>query len=150
VRSHVKIQFVDETWVRDRELAELLFDELYREFGLERDAEWRHAEPCSITAVALGPRGELLGAARLLPEAGERLRQVRQVAVRTQARGAGVGRALMEALEGVAADQGASEVWLNARDCAITFYERLGYRAYGNSFVSELTGIEHVAMRKSL
>jgi len=146
----VRIEHVDESWERDSELADLLYHELYRSFGVSRDAEWRHAENGSVTVVALGSHDELLGTARLLPGAGERSRQVRQVAVSSRVRTAGVGRALMAALEAEAAADGASEVWLNARDTAVAFYKRLGYQTYGGSFVSELTGIEHIAMRKTL
>ncbi len=56
----------------------------------------------------------------------------------------------MSALERTAAGQGASQVWLNARDTAIDFYLRLGYAPFGESFVSELTGIPHIGMRKAL
>jgi predicted GNAT family N-acyltransferase len=144
------VRFVDESWERDAELAAFLYAELYRDFGVGRDAEWRHHEPGSVTAVALGRGGELLGSARLLPASGDRSRQVRQVAVSRVSRESGVGRALMTALEREARKQGAREVVLYARDTAIEFYLRLGYEPYGERFVSELTGIVHQAMRKSL
>lgn len=144
------IELVDESWERDAELAALLYEELYRDFGVPLDAEWRHAEPGSVTVVALGYAGELLGSARLLPEAGDPSRQVRQVVVCRDTREAGIGRALMCALERTAAEQGANLVWLNARDTAIDFYLRLGYEPCGEPFVSELTGIPHIGMRKTL
>jgi predicted GNAT family N-acyltransferase len=53
-------------------------------------------------------------------------------------------------LESRALEEGASEVWLYARDTAIEFYLRLGYEPYGEPFVSELTGIVHIGVRKSL
>jgi predicted GNAT family N-acyltransferase len=146
----LRVDVVDESWERDAELAELLYRELYRDFGVARSAEWRHAEPGSVTLVALDEGGGLLGSARLLPHAGDASRQVRQVTVSRIARGMGVGRALMAAVEEHARTQGAIEIWLNARECAVGFYERLGYERFGNSFVSELTGIPHVAMRKAL
>jgi len=146
----LRIEAVDESWERDAELAAFLFDELYRDFGVCGDDEWRHAQAGSITVVALGAEGKLLGSARLLPGAGEPSRQVRQVAVAPQARDSGVGRALMESLERQAASEGAVEMWLNARDSAIAFYRRLGYEPLGERFTSELTGIVHVAMRKPL
>ncbi len=87
------VELVDESWARDAELAALLYDELYRDFGVPPDAEWRHEESGSVTVVALGRAGELLGSARLLPGAGEPSRQVRQVVVSRTTREAGIGRA---------------------------------------------------------
>jgi len=66
----IVVEWVDAAWERDEELAGLLYNELYRDFGVARDAEWRHSEPGSLTAVALDERGVLVGSARLLPEAG--------------------------------------------------------------------------------
>lgn len=140
--------WVDESWERDAELAQLLYDELYRDFGVAREAEWRHAEPGSLAVVMLDARGGLLGSARLLPVPGAYERQVRQVVVAPQARGTGVGALLMDTIEAKAAEQGATTLWLNARDTAVAFYERRGFTAFGEWFVSELTGIPHIGMKK--
>jgi len=144
------IECVTADWPRTPELLGMLYDVLYRDFGVAEDAAWHHAEPGDVTFVALADDGALLGSARLLGAVGDASRQVRQVAVEPGTRAAGVGRALMSALEARAALEGATEVWLNARDTAIAFYERLGYTAEGPEFVSELTGIPHREMRKPL
>lgn len=146
----IVVEWVDAAWERDEELAGLLYNELYRDFGVARDAEWRHSEPGSLTAVALDERGVLVGSARLLPEAGMARRQVRQVVVAPQARGLGVGSLLMDALEARAAEQGATTLWLYARDTAVAFYRRRGFESHGDWFVSELTGIAHIAMEKAV
>jgi len=75
---------------------------------------------------------------------------VRQVAVSASARRRGIGHALMAELERVAAKTGAPELWLQAREHAFGFYERLGYIPEGEIFVSGLTGIPHRTMRKRL
>lgn len=137
-------------WDRRTELETLIFDELYREFGVDVRGPWWSSEPGSVTAVALAPDGALIGSARLLPPEGAvgTARQVRQVAVAQGKRAAGVGRELMSAVEGRARDEGASGVVLHARDTAFEFYQRLGYRFESEPFVSELTGIVHRTMRK--
>ncbi len=137
-------------WDRKDELEALIFDELYREFGVDIGGPWWSSEPGSVTAVALTPNGGLVGSARLLPPEGTvgAARQVRQVAVARGQRSTGVGRELMAAVERRARDDGASGVVLHARDTAIEFYERLGYRVESEPFVSELTGIVHRTMRK--
>jgi predicted GNAT family N-acyltransferase len=56
----------------------------------------------------------------------------------------------MEAVEATAMVEGAEELWLNSRESAVGFYERLGYACDGEPFVSPLTGIPHRRMRKGL
>ncbi|PKQ15645.1 MAG: GNAT family N-acetyltransferase [Actinobacteria bacterium HGW-Actinobacteria-7] len=147
----VEIEFVDAlAWERAEELAALLYEILYRDFGVDRAGAWREHESGSVTAVALGPDGALLGTARLLPQSEGAPRQVRQVAVDPVVRGTGVGRALMEAVERRARAEADDEVVLHARDTAIDFYQRLGYQVVSDVFVSGLTGIEHRTMRKHL
>ena len=129
---------------------------LYEPFGLVRpdvaasEADWRLPPPGTDVAVALDESCALLGSAWLLPAAGDASRQVRQVAVDPAAHGRGIGSALMAAIELLAAEQGARELWLNARDSAYGFYERLGYGFAGDTFISEVTGIPHRLMRKSV
>jgi predicted GNAT family N-acyltransferase len=144
------ILIVRHDWERFDEILELSYGVLYGPFGVARGDEWYHPAYGSEFAVAVDANGGLLGAARLLPSPGETSRQVRQVVVGEQARGLGVGRLLMEALHALAAEEGTCEVWLRARSSAAGFYERLGYERCGEEFISELTGIPHVEMRKRL
>jgi len=146
----VELLAVDHEWARFGEVLDLSYAELYCPFGVVRDAEWYHPAHGSEFAVALDERGRIVGTARLLPGAGDPERQVRQVVVAPAARGLGVGRLLMQALEGTARTEGAVELWLHARESAIGFYERLGYACEGDRFVSPLTGIPHRTMRKRL
>jgi ribosomal protein S18 acetylase RimI-like enzyme len=149
------IEFVSPEWDRFDEVLHLAFAVLYRPFGVtwpdeSVGADWLHPEAGTHLAVALSGAGDLLGSARLLPAAGDSSRQVRQVAVSPDARRTGVGRALMLALEARAAEEGATETWLNSRNSAYGFYESLGYTLEGEEFVSEVTGIPHRAARKQL
>ena len=68
-----------------------------------------------------------------------------RLAVLASARGTGAGRAVMNFLEEAAlARYGASgsvRVELSAQDQAMPFYERLGYTAFGDSYLDE--GIPH-------
>jgi len=145
-----RIETVTHEWPRFAEVLDLYFDVLYGPFGVERDFEWYHPANGSRFAIALGPQDELLGSARLLPEAGEEVRQVRQVVVSPAAQGLGVGRELMTTIESIAIEEGAAELWLNARHTAFGFYEALGWEFAGNPFISELTGIPHREMSKRL
>ncbi|MCX6627221.1 MAG: GNAT family N-acetyltransferase [Candidatus Solibacter sp.] len=72
--------------------------------------------------------------------------QVRYMAVEDGFKGQGVGSAILGELEERAWERGARRIVLNAREGAIHFYERHGYRSTGHS--SELFGIAHWEMEK--
>ena len=89
----------------------------------------------------------LVGCLVLRPESDSRLR-MRQFAVRADFQGQGIGRALVTYAEEFARARGYQEIMLHARETAIGFYEKLGYRKEGSRF-TEVT-IPHFAMRKQL
>ncbi len=148
--ADVVVEVVPEGAGASPQVLALLYAVLYRDFGVAPDVAWYGPEPAARLALAHSPGGRLLGAARLLPDAGDGRRQLRQVAVEPAVHGTGVGRALVCALERAAALEGATEVWLHARESAFPFYERLGYEYTSELFRSELTGIPHRTMRKAL
>lgn len=71
-----------------------------------------------------------------------------RVAVLLNYRKHGVGRYLMEALEKLAAEQGADHITLGAQLRASEFYRRLGYVQYGETYFDEYC--EHINMKKIL
>ena len=76
------------------------------------------------------------------------LGHLQRLAVRASGRGQGIGAVLVAAVEAEvsAADLGA--LYLAAQATAVRFYERLGYLAYGASFVE--AGLDHRHMLKHL
>lgn len=88
--------------------------------------------------------GRPVGTARVRTLAGDA--KVERVAVLSEARRCGVGRALMAAVEDWALSRGLDAVALNAQESAIPFYRSLGYAISGEPF--EEAGIPHRAMRK--
>jgi ribosomal protein S18 acetylase RimI-like enzyme len=75
----------------------------------------------------------LLGYALVLMRAGTSLARLYSIAVNPDARGKGLGRALMAAAEQAALDEGASAIRLEVRPDnakAITLYDSLGYREF--------------------
>lgn len=77
----------------------------------------------------------------LLDEPPSELAHIGRVAVLTEHRGTGVGRALMTALHDEARSLGRLGTTLAAQLHAVLFYERLGYIARGNVFLD--AGIDH-------
>ncbi|GAB3426455.1 GNAT family N-acetyltransferase [Niabella aquatica] len=73
---------------------------------------------------------------------------LRQMAVRNQLQGKGIGRALMEFAETIARDIGYKEIAMHARSSSAGFYERLGYAISGDEF--EKLSIAHVLMKKRI
>jgi predicted GNAT family N-acyltransferase len=74
--------------------------------------------------------------------------QIRQVAVRSDLQGRGIGSQIMEFTENWAVEQGFSEALLHARGYAIPFYERIGYIAHGDEYFE--VGIPHRTMTKMI
>lgn len=87
--------------------------------------------------------GRPVGTARLLPDA-----HIGRVAVLAEARGSGIGVALMQAAIEAARRDGHPRVELAAQTHALAFYERLGFEAVGGEFMD--AGIAHRNMHLPL
>ncbi len=75
--------------------------------------------------------------------------QLRGMATAEGARGRGVGRLALDAAVEHLRGEGAVLVWCNARDVALSFYERAGFVVGGDGFVNE-RGIPHHPMSRDL
>lgn len=91
--------------------------------------------------------GRLLGCLVLTP-AGEGDIRMRQVAVVPEMQRRGIGTALVEAAEALARETGFRRMFLHARESAVPFYARLGYRVLGDPFFE--IGLLHREMVKPL
>jgi predicted GNAT family N-acyltransferase len=117
--------------------------------GIERDAE--DAKAYHVLAMQ---GGHAIGCGRLVelpePPPGEtgRWGQVGRMAVLQAERKAGVGRALMHALEAEAKRREVTGIVLHSQLYALEFYKKHGYEPFGTVF--EEAGIPHIAMRKKL
>lgn len=110
---------------------------------LERD----ELDDEAIHAVARDEAGRVVGTGRLVTGAAGRAR-IGRMAVATEARGRGVGAAVLAVLEAAAVDAGCTQVELHAQAHAVGFYRRAGYAPVGEPF--DEAGISHVAMTKPL
>lgn len=88
-----------------------------------------------------------IGAGRIFAGEEPGLYVVGRVAVLADHRG-GTGRLLMTHLETLAGRIGASAITLGAQCSARSFYERLGYEAYGDVYYDEFC--PHIHMKKAL
>jgi predicted GNAT family N-acyltransferase len=74
--------------------------------------------------------------------------RLRQMAVHNSLQGKGIGATMMNFAENVARERGYRIMTMHARKSAIGFYEKLGYKIYGDEF-QEVT-IPHYEMHKKL
>jgi ribosomal protein S18 acetylase RimI-like enzyme len=102
--------------------------------------------------VASGTEG-LMGYGLLLRRRGGRVGRIYSIAVATHARGSGLGRALLEHLEGLAHAHGLTEIRLEVRKDntgAISLYQRAGYAVFGERPGYYEDGMDAWRMRRSL
>lgn len=125
---------------------ELRRDVLRRPLGLDFTREQLDAEHGDVH-LALFEEDRLLACLMLTPIDPTTL-QMRQVAVREDLQGQGLGRRLVEEAEAWAEGRAFERMVLHARETAVAFYVSLGYVAEGEAF--EEVGIPHRAMGKSL
>ena len=74
--------------------------------------------------------------------------RLRQMAVQNNLQGKGIGASMMNFAELVSRDKGYKKLIMHARETAVGFYEKLGYKVVGDKF-TEVT-IPHYVMEKKL
>lgn len=74
--------------------------------------------------------------------------KLRQMAVQNNLQGKGIGASLMSFAETLARDKGYKKLTMHARDTAIGFYERFGYKIKGDEFIE--VNVPHHVMEKRL
>jgi predicted GNAT family N-acyltransferase len=115
------------------------------EQGVPRELE-ADAHDATATHVVAYDGGRVVGTLRWRPICGGARARIERVAVASDARGRGVGEALMRfALRHLDALP-LKDTVLHAQTRAERFYERLGYTAEGEPFDEE--GIRHIRMRR--
>ncbi|MEU6066603.1 GNAT family N-acetyltransferase [Streptomyces sp. NPDC047082] len=121
-----------------------------------QDIEYDEYDAVAVHVLAVREDGLPLGTGRLLSGeaaasktgADPAVGSLGRLAVAREARGLGVGVALVRAIEEAARTRGLTAMDLHAQTHALGFYERLGYEAYGPEYPE--AGIPHRAMRRSL
>ncbi len=84
----------------------------------------------------------------MLTKADKTSLRLRQMAVQNNLQGKGIGASMMNFAEIIARDKGYKKLIMHARETALGFYEKLGYKVVGDKF-SEVT-IPHFVMEKKL
>ncbi len=111
---------------------------------IPKEMEWDEADATALHAVAYNRMGRAVATGRLLQHA-PGLGRIGRMATERGLRGAGLGRALVQALALASAARGDQELMLHAQRSAEAFYLRLGFVVHGAPF--EEAGIDHIEMR---
>ena len=90
---------------------------------------------------------EMLGCCMLTPLDHETV-QLRQMAVPDKLQGKGIGASIMSFAETLARDKGYKKMIMHARDTAIGFYEKFGFKQKGPMFYE--VNLPHHIMEKKL
>ncbi len=136
--------------VRTQSELEAAFDIRERVFvdeqGVAPDVEYDGKDTTAVHALGV-VEGSPAGTARCR-RIDASTGKIERVAVRPAYRRRGLGRALMQTMEGALATAGCEEIVLHAQRAVVSFYRELGYHRVGDSF--EEAGIPHVGMRRTL
>jgi predicted GNAT family N-acyltransferase len=115
--------------------------------GLEYNLEDLEVENDSFHLACYSDNDELTGCLVLKPTDSNQLK-MRQVAVKENQQGKGIGRKLVRFSEELAKEKGFLKMVLHARDVAKDFYLALDYKIIGEQF--EEVGIPHFKMEKEI
>lgn len=74
--------------------------------------------------------------------------QLRQMAVKNNLQGKGIGASIMSFAENISRDRGYRSIIMHARDTAIGFYEKFGYKVKGDPFIE--INLPHHIMEKRI
>jgi GNAT superfamily N-acetyltransferase len=112
--------------------------------------------PEAVHFAVLDPDGQAAGTCFVYPEPCPWRPDVlpswrlRQMATAPGLRDRGIGTAILTAAVGWCAAKGGRLLWCNAREGAVAFYARQGFRPYGPTFTDERHTIPHQRMSLEL
>ena len=119
---------------------------LRRPLGLTFDHDELMAEKDDILIACIDDE-EIMGCC-ILVKVDDSIVRLRQMAVLDNLHGKGIGASIMNFAENVARDKGFKIMTMHARDSAIGFYEKFGYKVNGHQFTE--VNIPHHVMEKAL
>jgi len=126
----------------------LRYKVLRQPWSQPRGTERAPDDDTAIHAMLIDAAGKAAGVCRLhleTPEEG----QLRFMAIREDLQGKGLGRLLLEFLETKAQELGCKFITLQAREKAVSFYERHGYELVKKTHLL-FNSIQHYQMQKQL
>ena len=118
-----------------------------KEQNVPEENEIDKYEELSYHVIGYTKDGDPFATARFRP-LNTKLGKVERVAITKENRGLGYSKLLMKSIEEIAKDLDFDKLTMHAQTQAQAFYEKIGYKAIGETFIEE--NIEHVRMNKSI
>lgn len=140
------LKIIDHGSAAYKKMVEMRYQILRKPLGLSFSNEELEKEKTDLLIGAF-EEDQLLGCC-LLTEMDKQTVRLRQMAVQQGLQGKGIGKALMMYAENLARDRKYAKLTMHARDSAIGFYEKLGYKIEGGQF--EEVSLSHHLMTKNL
>lgn len=140
------LKIIDHNSSEYEQMIKLRLDILRTPLGLDFTKEELENEKNDILIATF--EEELMLGCCMLTETEPGTVRLRQMAVPNNMQGKGIGRQMMQFAENIARDYGYKKITMHARNTAIGFYEKLGYRLQGDEF-TEVT-LPHHVMEKAL
>lgn len=128
------------------QMIKLRDDILRKPLGLQLHPEELALEKSDILLGAFDE--DRILACCILTPIDEKTLRLRQMAVQNNLQGKGIGASIMSFAEDIARDKGFSTLMMHARDSAIGFYEKFGYKVTGAPFTE--VNLPHRLMEKQL
>ncbi len=128
------------------QMVKLRYDIMRKPLGLEFSADELAKEKSDILIGAFED-DELIGCC-ILSQLDSQCTRLRQMAVQKNRQGMGFGESMMHFAENLARDRGYKVIMMHARESALGFYEKLGYRVKGDAFTE--VNLPHRMMEKEL
>lgn len=130
----------------DKGYYELRWRVLRQPWGQPRGTERDEQEENALHRAVVTTEGEVISCGRLQFLSRDEA-QIRYMAVHPDFRGKGLGKMVLSELETLAYDAGMERLILQARDNAVPFYQRAGYRILQPTFLL-YDVIQHFLMEK--
>jgi len=140
------LKLLDHGSAEYKQMVQLRFQILRQPLGLTFTQEELDVEKDDILIAAFDEE-EILGCCMLCKVDEHRLR-LRQMAVLPDSQMKGVGATIISFAENIAKDRGFQYIIMHARDTAIGFYQKFGYRIVGDAFTE--VNLPHHIMEKAL
>lgn len=128
------------------QMVNLRYEILRKPLGLNFNPEDLAKEKADILIAAYDD--EVIMGCCILTNMNNGCARVRQMAVQKNMQGKGIGESIMTFAENLARDKGFKTLTMHARDSAIGFYEKYGYKVKGEQFTE--VNIPHHIMEKRL
>lgn len=128
------------------QMVKLRYEIMRKPLGLSFTDEELKKEKDDILIAAFD-EDEIIGCC-IITKIDSQCSRLRQMAVQKNKQGMGIGESMMGFAENIARDKGYKFLTMHARDTAIGFYEKNGYKVKGGEFVE--LNIKHHIMEKKL